>query len=265
MFSFRRYLLVLLLPLLLAGCASYKKSVYLRHDQVLADIEQQGKLYEYRIMPKDELIIVVSTSDPASSVPFLRKLGQNKEMSSSTQGANNAKLLNYLVDNQGCIDYPVLGKLPVSGLSCRQCEDLIRQKLEAYLNEVPNVTVRIDNFKVSVLGEVNHPGTFTVTDERINIFQALAQAGDMTLFADRDDVQLLREDSIGRRQVIHLDLTEAGIALAPEYYLQQNDIVYVKPTKAKVRSNTFSNNASIWVSLLSLASTLASLVIIALQ
>lgn len=233
MFSFRRYLLVLLLPLLLAGCASYKKSVYLRHDQVLADIEQQGKLYEYRIMPKDELIIVVSTSDPASSVPFLRKLGQNKEMSSNTQGANNAKLLNYLVDNQGCIDYPVLGKLPVSGLSCRQCEDLIRQKLEAYLNEVPNVTVRIDNFKVSVLGEVNHPGTFTITDERINIFQALAQAGDMTLFADRDDVQLLREDSIGRRQIIHLDLTEAGIALAPEYYCSRTTLSTSSPPRPR--------------------------------
>lgn len=265
MFSFRRYLLVLLLPLLLAGCASYKKSVYLRHDQVLDDIEQQGRLYEYRIQPKDELVIVVSTSDPASSVPFLRKLGQSREMSSNNQGIGNAKLLNYLVDNQGCIDYPVLGKLSVSGLSCRECEALLRQKLEAYLNEVPNVTVRIDNFKVTVLGEVGSPGTITVTDERINIFQALAQAGDMTLFADRDDVQLLREDSMGRRHVIHLDLTEAGITLSPEYYLQQNDIVYVKPTKAKVRSNTFSNNASIWISLLSLASTLASLVIIALQ
>lgn len=265
MLSFKRYLWILSLPLLLSGCASYNKSVYLRHDKVLDAIEQQGRLYEYRIMPKDELVIVVSTSDPASSVPFLRKLGQSKEMSQNTQGVNNAKLLNYLVDNEGCIDYPVLGKLFVSGLSCRECEALIRQKLEAYLNEVPNVTVRIDNFKVSVIGEVASPGTFTVTDERINIFQALAQAGDMTLFADRDDVQLLREDSIGRRHVIHLDLTEAGIALAPEYYLQQNDIVYVKPTKAKVRSNTFSDNASIWISLLSLASTLASLFIVAFR
>ena len=265
MTKFNRYLLIFSLPLFLFGCASYHKSVYLRHDRVLDDIEQQGRLYEYRIMPKDELVIVVSTSDPASSVPFLRKLGQSREMSASTQGTANAKLLNYLVDNQGCIDYPVLGRFSVSGLSCRECEALIRQKLEAYLNEVPNVTVRIDNFKVSVLGEVNKPGTFTVTDERITVFEALAQAGDMTLFADRDDVQLLREDSMGRRRVIHLDLTEAGIALSPEFYLQQNDVVYVKPTKAKVHSNTFSGNSSVWISLLSLATTLASLFIIAFQ
>ena len=169
------------------------------------------------------------------------------------------------MDNDGFIDYPVLGKFSVLGLSTRECEALIRQKLEAYLNEVPNVTVRLANFKVSVLGEVASPGTFTVTDERINIFQALSQAGDMTLFADRDDVQLLREDSIGRRHVVHLDLTEASIALSPYYYLQQNDVVYVKPTKAKVRANTFNNNSSIWISILSLLTTIASLVVVAIR
>lgn len=261
----KKILFILMLPLLFAGCASYKKSVYLRYDKVLDDIEQRGRLYEYRIMPKDELIIVVSTSDPASAVPFLRKLGQNKDMSISNQGVGDANLLNYLVDNDGFIDYPVLGKFSVLGLSTRECEALIRQKLEAYLNEVPNVTVRLANFKVSVLGEVASPGTFTVTDERINIFQALSQAGDMTLFADRDDVQLLREDSIGRRHVVHLDLTEASIALSPYYYLQQNDVVYVKPTKAKVRANTFNNNSSIWISILSLLTTIASLVVVAIR
>ena len=258
-------LCLLALPLLMAGCASYKKSVYLRYDKVLDDIEQRGRLYEYRIMPKDELVIVVSTSDPASSVPFLRKLGQSRDMNSTTQGVGDAKLLNYLVDNDGYIDYPVLGKFSVVGLSTRECEALIRQKLEAYLNEVPNVTVRLSNFKVSVLGEVASPGTFTVTDERINIFQALSQAGDMTLFADRDDVQLLREDSIGRRHVVHLDLTEASIALSPYYYLQQNDVLYVKPTKAKVRSNTFNSNSSAWISIISLLTTIASLVVVAIR
>lgn len=137
--------------------------------------------------------------------------------------------------------------------------------LQQYLNEVPNVTVRTSNYKISVLGEVKSPGTYTVSDERINIFQALALAGDMTVFSVRDDVQLLREDSLGNRRVLHLDLTSADIALSPDYYLQQNDIVYVKPTKAKVHSNTFSNNSSTWVSLMSLAATIASLVIVAVQ
>lgn len=261
----KKTLILLALPLLLSGCASYKKSVYLRHDQVLNDINQNGRLFEFRIAPKDELTITVSTSDPEASAPFYRKIGQTRNQSGSTQGIGNAKLLDYLVDNNGYIDFPVLGMLKVVGLTNRECEALIRNRLQSYLNEVPNVTVRIANFKVSVLGEVGNPGIITVTDERINIFQALAQAGDMTLFADRDDVQLLREDSVGRRHIIHLDLTEAGITLAPEYYLQQNDIIYVKPTKAKVHANTFSSNASIWISLLSLATALASLAIIAFQ
>lgn len=261
----KKIFLLLLIPLLIGGCSSYKKSIYLRNDEVLEKAQQNNKQYVYRVMPKDELTITVSTSDPASSVPFYRKIGQAKDQASSAQGMNNAKLLDYLVDNEGNIDYPVLGKLHVAGLTTRECEALIRKELQQYLNEVPNVTVRTSNYKISVLGEVKSPGTYTVSDERINIFQALALAGDMTVFSVRDDVQLLREDSLGNRHVLHLDLTSADIALSPDYYLQQNDIVYVKPTKAKVHSNTFSNNSSTWVSLMSLAATIASLVIVAVQ
>ena len=261
----KKIFLLLLIPLLIGGCSSYKKSIYLRNDEVLEKAQQNNKQYVYRVMPKDELTITVSTSDPASSVPFYRKIGQGKDQASSAQGMNNAKLLDYLVDTEGNIDYPVLGKLHVAGLTTRECEALIRKELQQYLNEVPNVTVRTSNYKISVLGEVKSPGTYTVSDERINIFQALALAGDMTVFSVRDDVQLLREDSLGNRRVLHLDLTSADIALSPDYYLQQNDIVYVKPTKAKVHSNTFSNNSSTWVSLMSLAATIASLVIVAVQ
>ena len=261
----KKIFLLLLIPLFIGGCSSYKKSIYLCNDEVLEKAQQNNKQYVYRVMPKDELTITVSTSDPASSVPFYRKIGQGKDQASSAQGMNNAKLLDYLVDNEGNIDYPVLGKLHVAGLTTRECEALIRKELQQYLNEVPNVTVRTSNYKISVLGEVKSPGTYTVSDERINIFQALALAGDMTVFSVRDDVQLLREDSLGNRRVLHLDLTSADIALSPDYYLQQNDIVYVKPTKAKVHSNTFSNNSSTWVSLMSLAATIASLVIVAVQ
>ena len=261
----KKIFLLLLIPLFIGGCSSYKKSIYLRNDEVLEKAQQNNKQYVYRVMPKDELTITVSTSDPASSVPFYRKIGQGKDQASSAQGMNNAKLLDYLVDNEGNIDYPVLGKLHVAGLTTRECEALIRKELQQYLNEVPNVTVRTSNYKISVLGEVKSPGTYTVSDERINIFQALALAGDMTVFSVRDDVQLLREDSLGNRRVLHLDLTSADIALSPDYYLQQDDIVYVKPTKAKVHSNTFSNNSSTWVSLMSLAATIASLVIVAVQ
>lgn len=257
-----RLFLPLLCLMALAGCSSYSTSVYLRNDAVLDTALRQVEAYEYRILPKDELTIVVSTTDPASSVPFHRKIGQGKD-AASTQGLDGAKLLNYLVDSEGYIDYPVLGRLYVAGLTNRECESLLRSKLQGYLSEVPNVTVRTANFKVSVLGEVGRPGTYTVADERMTIFQALAEAGDMTLFADRDDVQLLREGTDGKRHVVHLDLTEADIVLSPYYYMHQNDIVYVKPKKSRVSSSTFSSNASMWISLMSLASTIASLVIVA--
>lgn len=255
------YLLFFLLPLVLTGCSSYQKSLYLQNDTVINQ-STQGQLYDFRIMPKDILTILVSTTDPAASAPFYRKLGQDKETtSSSTVGMQNLDLLGYLVDNNGEIDFPVLGKIQVIGLTTRECEALLREKLKPYLKETPLVTVSSSNYKFSVLGEVNAPGTYTVQDEKVTIFEAIAQAGDMTLFSIRDDVQLLREDSEGRRQVIHLNLNDANITQSPYFYLQQNDVIYVKPTKAKVRTNTFNSNASMWITILSVLTSVTSLVL----
>lgn len=246
--------------LLVSGCTSYQKSLYLQNEQVLNE-SLEGQLYDFRIMPKDELTIVVSTTDPEASAPFYRKIGQSKEGGSSSINTQNTNLLAYLVDNQGCIDFPVLGIIKVMGLTNRECEALIRKKLQPYLKEVPNVTVRTSNYKFSVLGEVGSPGTYTTDAEKVTIFEALAQAGDMTLFSVRDDVQLLREDSTGVRRVYHLNLNEADVAQSPYFYLQQNDVVYVKPTKAKVRTNTFNSNSSMWITLLSIVTSITSLVL----
>lgn len=255
----------LALSLLMVGCASYDKSIYLRGDGELQQMANGKELFEYRVMPKDELTITVSTSDPEVSSPFYRKIGQAKNQSTPGQGFNNAKLLDYLVDNAGFIDFPVLGKIKVEGLTTRECEALIQEKLLDHLSEVPNVTVRVANFKVSVLGEVKNPGTYSVSDERVNIFQALALAGDMTLSSVRDDVQLLREDSNGHSQVIHLDLTRADITQSPYYYLRQNDVLYVKPTKARVHSSTMTDNTSSWINWASLVATIASLIVVAVR
>lgn len=247
--------------LLVSGCTSYQKSLYLQNEQVLNE-SLEGQLYDFRIMPKDELTIIVSTTDPEASAPFYRKFGQSKDGgSASTTGMQDANLLSYLVDNQGNIDFPVLGMVKVMGLTNRECEALIREKLQPYLKETPNVTVRTSNYKFSVLGEVNAPGTYTTDAEKVTIFEALAQAGDMTLFSVRDDVQLLREDSTGIRRVYHLNLTQANVAQSPYFYLQQNDVLYVKPTKAKVRSNTFNGNASMWITLLGLVTSVTSFIL----
>ena len=252
-----------LAALFLASCGSYHKSLYMQNDSDINYITT-GQLYDFRIMPKDELTIVISTTDPEASAPFYRKIGQSKEnISSNMQNLrmNDAKLLTYLVDNAGCIDLPVLGMIKVNGLTVRECENLLREKLAPYLKESPNVTVRNANYKYSVLGEVSKPGTYSVSSEKVTLFEALAQAGDMTLNSVREDVQLLRENENGVRRIVHLNLLDASITQSPYFYLQQNDVIYVKPKKAKVNTNTFNTNTSMWITMISVLTSVSTLII----
>ena len=201
----------LLALLLTTGCTSYKKSLYLQNEQVLNQLTQ-GQLYDFRIMPKDELTITVSTSDPEASAPFYRKIGQSKEGgNNSSMGMQDAKLLTYLVDNDGNIDFPVLGMVHVMGMTTRECESCFRELLKPYLKEVPNVTVRSSNYKFSVLGEVGSPGTYQVSQmKKVTIFEALAQAGDMTLSSVRNDIQLLPRGQCGPPAGVSLGFDAGG-------------------------------------------------------
>ena len=141
------------------------------------------------------------------------------------------------MNNDGEIDFPVLGRIKIGGLTKTEAENLIKTKLKPYLKETPIVNVRMTNYKISVLGEVARPGTFTVNNEKVNVLEALAMAGDMTVYGIRDNVKLIREDMDGRRSIINLNLNDANLIISPYYYLQQNDILYVTPnqTKAKTR------------------------------
>ena len=146
-------------------------------------------------------------------------------------------LQQYLVDNEGKISFPVLGALTVGGLTKKQAEQLIVDKLKPYMKENPIVTVRMVNYKISVIGEVARPGTFTISNEKVNLLEALAMAGDMTVYGLRDNVKLIREDANGKQQIVTLDLNNAETILSPYYWLQQNDIVYITPNKAKARNS----------------------------
>ena len=248
------------LSLLATGCMSYDKSVYLGGGKPVESGDGRG-LYEYRVMPKDELTITVSTSDPEVSAPFYRKIGQVKGQSNQGQGLNNAKLLDYLVDNNGNIDFPVLGMVKVGGLTTRECEALIRSKLQAHLSETPTVTVRVSNFKVSVLGEVKSPGVFNVDQEKISVIEALARAGDLTIYGRRENVLLIREDSTGLKTTHRLNLNDANLINSPYYYLQQNDYIYVEPNKVQAQNSAIGSSVTIWFSVLSVVTSVASLVV----
>ena len=189
----KRLLLLLALPLLVASCTSYKNVPYLQNPEAVNDFEETLPLYDAKIMPKDLLSITVNTTDPKAATPF----------NLTVQTPINAALTNistttqptmqqYLVNNKGEIDFPVIGRLEVGGLTKNEAEDLIRERLKPYLKESPIVTVRMANYKISVLGEVARPGSFTIGNEKVNVLEALAMAGDMTIYGVRDNVKLIR-------------------------------------------------------------------------
>lgn len=258
----KRLLLLLTLPLLVSSCTSYKNVPYLKNPETVNDFKEALPLYDAEIMPKDLLCITVNTTDPKAATPF----------NLTVQTPLNAALTNistttqptmqqYLVNNKGEIDFPVIGRLAVGGLTKNEAEDLIRERLKPYLKETPIVTVRMANYKISVLGEVARPGSFTIGNEKVNVLEALAMAGDMTIYGLRDNVKLIREDVNGKRKIINLNLNNAGIVTSPYYYLKQNDIIYVTPNKTKAKNSDIGNSTTLWVSTLSILVSIAGLLV----
>ncbi len=246
---------------LFASCQSYKKVPYLQDAEVINQAQQQEKLYDATIMPKDLLTIVVSCTNPELAVPFNLTVASPLSVADKSQIATQPVLQPYLVDNEGRINFPVLGTLKVGGLTKSQAEELIVKNLKPYIKETPIVTVRMSNYKISVLGEVARPGTFTITNEKVNLLEALAMAGDMTIHGVRDNVKLIREDANGKQEIHTLDLNKAEVVFSPYYWLQQNDVVYVTPNKAQARNSDIGNSTSLWFSATSILVSLASLLV----
>lgn len=252
---------ILLAVIVLASCQSYKKVPYLQDAEVINQAQQLETLYDAKIMPKDLLTIVVSCTNPELAVPFNLTVASPMSLADKTQIATQPVLQPYLVDNEGRINFPVLGTLKVGGLTKSEAEQVIVRNLKPYMKETPIVTVRMANYKISVLGEVARPGTFTITNEKVNLLEALAMAGDMTVYGVRDNVKLIRETATGKQEIITLDLNKTETILSPYYWLQQNDVVYVTPNKAKARNSDIGNSTSLWFSATSILVSLASLLV----
>jgi polysaccharide export outer membrane protein len=249
-----------LVILSLSSCSSPKNIAYIKNSDWV-DLSKSATLYDARIMPKDVLTITVNTVNPEAAAPFNLIVRNTLTSTSSSIGSSAGALQTYLVSNDGSIEFPVLGNLKVGGLTKAECEKLIHDKIMPYLNvnENPVVTVRMANYKISVLGEVNRPGMFTVGNEKINIFEALAQAGDLTIYGVRDNVKLIREDANGKKEIFTLSLNDANLINSPYYYLQQNDIIYVEPNKVKAQNSTVGQTTTLWFSATSILISLTSL------
>lgn len=253
---------VLMAMILFVGsCSSSKQVAYFQNIDSISLAASRG-LYEAKIMPKDELTITVITTNPQASAPFnltvSNSIGTSGQLSSG-QGA----LQGYLVDNAGNINFPVLGTIHVSGLTKNQAEDKIREGVKPYLaaTENPIVTVRMSSYRVTVVGEVGSPRVIPVNTERMSIIEALAQAGDLSIYGKRNNVLLIREDANGQKQAHRLNLNDANIFNSPYYYLQQNDIIYVEPNSVKAKNSAIGSSTTIWFSFIGIVTSVASLVV----
>lgn len=254
-----QHYLLLCLIVLLASCSAPKEVLYL---QDIATVKEENidKNYEVIIHKDDLLAILVNSKDPELALPF------NMPVVTYQIGGQTSvqqRLLGYLVDQNGDIDFPILGKIHVEGLTRMQVTELIKQKLmEEDLIKDPIVTVQFLNFKVSVMGEVARPGTFDISGDRITLLEALSMAGDLTIYGRRDRVAVIREKD-GKRRILYHDLRSSDIFLSPCYYLQQNDIVYVEPNKAKTGQSRINSNNSVgvWLSAVSVLASITSLLV----
>ena len=246
----------------LSSCMSTKKVIYFENkDEINSALSKT--LYDAKIMPKDILQIQVFTMTPEAAAPFnLLKPGVTSS-TSTTSTSGQGTIYDYLVDNDGNIEFPVLGTLHLDGMTKTEAEQFIKSKIQPYMAESENVVVHVAmmNYKYAVLGGVRSPGLYSTRNEKVSILEAIAQAGDLTTFAYRDRIFLIREGSDGQKEFHKLDINDANIINSPYYYLQQNDVVYVEPRKIETRNAFISANTSIWISLASALMSVATFII----
>lgn len=257
---FLYFISIVSIVLTLASCNASKKVAYIQGagEDDMSEYMQSTPLYDAKIMPKDLLTITVSATDPEAVKPFNLTV---PSLTTGTSTYSQPSLQAYLVDNNGQINFPVIGLITLSGLTKSEAEQKVTGLLSKYLKEQPVVTVKFVNYKISVIGEVARPNTFTIVNEKVNIFEALAMAGDMTIWGKRENVKIIREDVSGNKKVVVLNLNDPSVIYSPFYYLQQNDVVYVEPNETKAKNSEIGSATSLWLSGTSILISIATLLI----
>lgn len=226
-------LIFVLATLSLQSCVSSRQIVYFQTDSTSLNRIRAAEVYVPRIRPGDVLSINVSSLSQEAST-FFNPPALMRDPAYRVPPTTNflPEMDGYLVSPGGTIEFPMLGELAVGQLTVSECGKLIREKLKPFLKE-PNVNVRNQNFRISVLGEVARPALFTVPNDQITLIEALSLAGDATIYGRRDNVLIIREEN-GEKTFARIDLTRRDLFRSPYYYLRPNDVVYVEPGKARV-------------------------------
>ena len=232
------------------SCANRKNLIYLQQDSV-----QLNTIYELnspKLQAGDILAISVTADDIRATQPF----NQISPYQGGTIQTTNPFIPTYAIDNNGEIDFPKLGKIKLAGKTRTQAMDFLRSELGKFIVD-PGVSMVVRNFRVTVLGEVKSPGTYSVDNDRITLLEALGMAGDLTINGVRKNILVIREQD-GKKQEYRIDLTKRDVLNSPVYYLAQNDVVYVQPNGAKIQSSKYTQNTSIFVSVASVVITVIS-------
>ncbi len=243
------------------SCQTSKQVPYMQNIDSISLAASQY-LFDARIKPKDLLHITVHTTDPQVSAPFNLTVARHLQ-SSGSLSTGTGTLQGYLVENDGTINFPIVGRIHVLGLTKQECETLIEEKIAPYLakTEKPVVTVTMSSYRVTLLGDFSSPRVVSVTTEKMSLLEALASAGDLTLYGKRQNVLLIREDNTGKKSVHRIDLTDANFINSPYYYLQQNDVIYVEPNATKAKNSALGQSVTIWFSFISISTSVASLLV----
>ncbi|MGJ8745225.1 polysaccharide biosynthesis/export family protein [Polaribacter sp.] len=244
----------IIICILFSSCVSKKNITYFQYDEI--DQEKVSNNYQTIFKPDDLLQITISSEDTEAARPFNLSAAAYAASTSSVVGTPVQQ--SYLIDSKGEIDFPILGKLKLGGLTREQGLELLFNKLSPDYIKNPTINIRISNFRITVNGDVSRPGAYTVANERISILDALGLAGDLNISAKRDNVLVLREE--GNKKVPYrVNLLSNKIFTSPVYYLQQNDVVFVEHNKARIQSASSNTNTSLFISVTGLIITIVSI------
>lgn len=246
--------------LIITSCASTKTMVYFQ-DLNPAIAQAEAINYETKIKCDDELSILVSCADMSLAQQYnlnvpTSYMGQSVSPNTPQVGTQTSDV-SYRVDTNGEINFPVLGKIKVEGMTRAELVEYLTKEIKKDIKD-PVVTVNVTNFNITIIGEVSSPGNYTFNSEKVNIIQAFAEAGDLTTISLRNDILLIRKVN-GVQTYSTIDMTSKNVLETDQFYLQQNDIIYVKPDAVKQKS---TDAKSVWTTTISTVSSLLSLILI---
>jgi polysaccharide export outer membrane protein len=239
---------LLFVILFLTSCASKKNILYLQNIDSIGNSNELVN-YETRLQNDDLLSIIVSADQPEATLPFnMPQIQGNYQINENQDG-----IKTYLIDAEGNIDFPVVGKIKLGGLTRNEAINKLTNAIKDYITN-PQINLRILNYKISVLGEVVRPGNFKISGERITLLEAISMAGDLTIYGNRGNILVIRELN-GTKTFTRIDITKADFMNSPFYYLTQNDVIVIEPNKTKVNSSVIGPDVATALTALTLLTT----------